>query len=270
MSDRTVIWFRDVFVIVLVIYVVSSVAMAPWANLKPDMSYSDSCQTGCPPVMIFPENGYYHYKDELTFDWNPISIDYWVVIEDENSDIILSENVTDMTTFTTSKVVAGNYTSSVFFKGISGAFDSDDYPLVYSTEHKLESSSKITLIWADTEVTYNIQIKLVEDPDILSEYHPVVHEVSGLESNSYEYSDFDPGHTYFWSVSGSANFTDSVGNRLGFESDLSTEYEVNIDTTKFLAFELFNDWDLPFILLGVLMVIALQAGVFLAREEKDD
>ena len=71
-------------------------------------------------------------------------------------------------------------------------------------------------------------------------------------------------------MSGSTNFTDSVGNRLGFESDLSTEYEVNIDTTKFLAFELFNDWDLPFILLGVLMVIALQAGVFLAREEKDD
>ena len=111
---------------------------------------------------------------------------------------------------------------------------------------------------------------MVEDPDILSEYHPVVHEVSGIESTSYEYSDFDPGHTYFWSVSGSANFTDSVGNRLGFESVLSTEYELNIDTTKFLAFELFNDWDLPFILLGVLMVIALQAGVFLAREEKDD
>ena len=88
MSDRTIIWFRDAFVIVLVIQVVSSVAMAPWANLKPDMSYSDSCETGCPPVMVFPENGYYHYKDELTFDWNPISIDYLVVLEDENSVII--------------------------------------------------------------------------------------------------------------------------------------------------------------------------------------
>ena len=46
--------------------------------------------------------------------------------------------------------------------------------------------------------------------------------------------------------------------------------DVNIDTTKFLAFELFNNWEVPFLLLGVMMVIALQAGVFLAREEKDD
>ena len=45
---------------------------------------------------------------------------------------------------------------------------------------------------------------------------------------------------------------------------------MNIDTTKFLAFELFNNWEVPFLLLGVMMVIALQAGVFLAREEKDD
>tara|TARA_B100000676_G_scaffold1061_1_gene970 strand:+ start:4294 stop:5109 length:816 start_codon:yes stop_codon:yes gene_type:complete len=271
MSDRTVIWFRDAFVIVLVIYVVSSVAMAPWGNLKPNISYSDSCEPGCPPVMVFPENGYYHYKDELTFDWNPISIDYLIVLEDDdNGGIVLSANVTDKTSFTTSKIVAGNYTSSVFFKGISGSFTSDDYPLIYSEEHNLESSSKITLLWAETGVTYNIQIKLVEDPDILPDYHPVVHEVSGLESTSYEYSDFTPGHTYFWSVSGSANFTDNVGNRFGFESEMSTEFELNIDTTKFLAFELFNDWDLPFILLGVLMVIALQAGVFLAREEKDD
>ena len=33
---------------------------------------------------------------------------------------------------------------------------------------------------------------------------------------------------------------------------------------------LFNDWEVPFLLLGVMMVVALQAGVFLAREEKDD
>jgi NADH:ubiquinone oxidoreductase subunit 6 (subunit J) len=37
-----------------------------------------------------------------------------------------------------------------------------------------------------------------------------------------------------------------------------------------LAFELFNNWEVPFILLGVMMVIAMQAGVFLAREELND
>ena len=45
---------------------------------------------------------------------------------------------------------------------------------------------------------------------------------------------------------------------------------MNIDTTKFLAYELFNNWEVPFILLGILMVVALQAGVFLAREETND
>ena len=55
-----------------------------------------------------------------------------------------------------------------------------------------------------------------------------------------------------------------------FISEYSEFRDVNIDTTKFLAYELFNDWEVPFILLGVLLVIALQAGVFLAREERDD
>ena len=43
-----------------------------------------------------------------------------------------------------------------------------------------------------------------------------------------------------------------------------------MDTTKFLAYELFSNWEVPFVFLGILMVIALQAGVFLAREELND
>ena len=57
---------------------------------------------------------------------------------------------------------------------------------------------------------------------------------------------------------------------MGFVSESSNARELNIDTTKFLAYELFNNWEVPFILLGVLMVVALQAGVFLAKEETND
>ena len=57
---------------------------------------------------------------------------------------------------------------------------------------------------------------------------------------------------------------------MGFVSESSNERELNIDTTKFLAYELFNNWEVPFIFLGILLVIALQAGVFLAREETND
>jgi len=270
MSDRTVIWFRDAFVLTLVIYVVYSVASAPWSNLKTEDSLSDSCETGCPPRLIFPEDGYYHYNSDLTFNWAPVSVEYQVIFEDENGIAISSDNVTDQTTFMTSKLVAGNYTSFVYFKGIYGSYAAEEYPLLVTDEHDLDSSSKITLIWAAAEMTYDVEIKMEEDSDILPIYHPIVHEAKGLEYTSYQFSDFKPGKTYFWSVTGSTNFTDSVGNQLGFISETSIIRELNIDTTKFLAFELFNNWALPFILLGVLMVIALQAGVFLAREEKDD
>ena len=270
MSNRTIIWFRDASVIILVIYVVSAVALAPWSNLKPTDSVSDSCATGCPPSLDFPENGYYHYKNELTFTWKPVSVVYLVEFQDENFETIISQNITDTNTFRTSKLVSGNYTSFVFFKGISGAYSSEAFPLIFSEEHKLNSSSKVDLIWAESIVSYNIQIKLQEDSDVSSSYHPIVHEANIFDSTSYDYSDFSAGNTYIWSVVGITNFTDSLGNKLGFESERSLDREVNIDTTKFLAFELFEDWALPFILLGVLMVIALQAGVFLAREEKDD
>lgn len=270
MSDRSVIWIRDALVIILVIYVVSSVALAPWSNLKTIDSVSDSCENGCPPVLTFPENGYYHYKDELTFSWNPVVVEYMFVLEDDEDNTLLQQNLTGETTFTTSKLVSGNYSSFVYFKGISGSYESEDYPLLSSDNHFLASSSKVTVVWGAAEINYNLQIKLEEDSDISYVYQPVIHEVNGLEETTYQYSDFEAGKTYYWSVKGVTNFTDIVGNQFGYASESSFERELNIDTTKFLAFALFNDWDLPFILLGVLMVIALQAGVFLAREEKND
>ena len=83
-----------------------------------------------------------------------------------------------------------------------------------------------------------------------------------LADSKYTYSEFIRGETYSWTVYA----VDSEG----FTSEYSEVRNVNIDTTKFLAFELFNNWEVPFILLGVMMVIAMQAGVFLAREEPND
>ena len=270
MSDRSVIWFRDALVIILAIYVVSSVAFAPWANLKYTDSLSNSCETGCAPLIVFPDDGYYHYKDEITFEWKSVSVEYNFILKGDNDNIITNENITNQYVFTTSKLLAGNYTTYVYFKGISGTYTSEENSLLVFDEHQLTSPSKITLAWSPVTITYNLQIKLEKDSEILPIYQPVIHEVEGLELTTYEFSDFEAGKTYYWSVKGVVNFSDSVGNSLGYVSEASSERELNIDTTKFLALVLFNDWDLPFILLGVLMVIALQAGVFLAREEKND
>ena len=69
MPSRTTIWFRDAFVIIFALYVVVSIAMVPWSNLKISEPASTTCPTGCSPSINFPENNYHHYDDSLTFDW---------------------------------------------------------------------------------------------------------------------------------------------------------------------------------------------------------
>ena len=65
MPSRATIWFRDAFVIIFAIYVVASIAMVPWSNLKISNPASTSCPTGCHPSINFPENNYHHYDDSL-------------------------------------------------------------------------------------------------------------------------------------------------------------------------------------------------------------
>ena len=74
MSNQSVIWVRDALVITLSIYVVFSIAMAPWNNLKSEEPLSTTCETGCAPVINYPEDGYYHHKDSIVFEWNSVSV----------------------------------------------------------------------------------------------------------------------------------------------------------------------------------------------------
>jgi len=254
MPSRTTIWFRDAFVVFFAIYVVVSIAMVPWSNLKMASSVSTTCPTGCPPTINFPENNYHHYDDSLIFDWDGVSVTYSAVIKDLNNETVHEANLTDITSTTSARLKEGNYTSTIFYKGIWG---SNISRILVTDNHALDSSSKITLEWANVNVTYTLQIREYKETDV-----PIIHEVFGLIETSYEYSDFKEGNEYAWSVFAVDDFD--------IKSEASTQQDLRIGTTKFLAFMLFNEWELPFLLLGVMMVIALQAGVFLAREEKDD
>ena len=141
-------------------------------------------------------------------------------------------------------------------------------PLLLTQQHTTTTASKFTVNWPMVDVTYGLIINLNEQVSadkydtIYLDSFSLVHKIDNLEETKYTYSEFIRGETYSWTVYA----VDSEG----FTSEYSEVRSVNIDTTKFLAFELFNDWEVPFILLGILMVIALQAGVFLAREERDD
>ena len=257
MSSRTIIWVRDALVITLSIYVVFSIAMAPWNNLKSDEPLSTTCETGCAPVINYPEDGYYHHKDSIVFEWHSVSVGYRFTVLNSTGHVFHDENLTGITTSTTNRLPVGDYTSFVYYKGIVGSLLGDNEFLLHNEDHSLASSSKIAVVWAPVEITYGIEIREHKATEIL-----IIHQTEGLVQTSYEFQDFDNGKTYSWSV--------YAVDSMGFVSESSNARELNIDTTKFLAYELFNNWEVPFILLGILMVVALQAGVFLAREETND
>ena len=257
MSNRNVVWVRDALVIILSIYVVFSIVMAPWDNLRSEEALPTTCETGCPPVIKYPDDGYYHYKNSIVFEWNSVSLGYRFTVLNSTGHVFHDENLTGVTSSMTNRLPTGNYTSFVYYKGIGGSLFVDNEPLLRNENHFLVSPSKITLVWAPVEVTYGIEIREHKATEIL-----IVHQADGLNQSSYEFKDFTNGKTYSWSV--------YAVDSMGFVSESSNERELNIDTTKFLALELFSNWEVPFILLGVLMVVALQAGVFLAREETND
>ena len=236
MSSRSVIWVRDALVITLSIYVVFSIAMAPWNNLKPEETLSTTCETGCAPVINYPEDGYYHHKDSIVFEWNSVSVGYQFTVLNSTGHVFHDENLTGVTTSTTNRLPVGDYTSFVYYKGIVGSLLGDNEFLLSNEDHSLASSSKITVVWAPVEITYGIEIREHKATEIR-----IVHQAEDLAQTSYEFQDFDNGKTYSWSV--------YAVDSMGFVSESSNARELNIDTTKFLAYELFNNWEVPFILL---------------------
>jgi hypothetical protein len=123
---------RDALVITLSIYVVFSIAMAPWNNLKIEETLSTTCETGCAPVINYPEDGYYHYKDSIVFEWDPVSVQYRFTVLNGTGDVFHDETLTDVTTSTTNRLPAGNYTSFVYYKGMVGSLF--DYEIIEGDE----------------------------------------------------------------------------------------------------------------------------------------
>ena len=219
MPSRTTIWFRDAFVIIFAIYVVVSIAMVPWSNLKITEPASTSCPTGCSPSINFPEDNYHHYDDSLIFNWNAVAVTYRTEIVDSEGQIVFETNLTEFNSTTSSRLKIGNYTSSVYYTGIAGSNFSE---LIKTDDHQLDSSSKITLQWDKIGVTYTIQIRKFDDEnrDV-----PIIHQASNVTETLYEYSSFVEGEEYVWTV--------FAVDDLGFSSESSSDRDLRIGTTKF-------------------------------------
>jgi len=80
----------------------------PWSNLKPAESSAVTCQTGCAPIIDYPEDGYYHYKDSIVFEWKPVSVGYHFIVLDSEGMAVHNENLTGVITSTTKRLPEGN------------------------------------------------------------------------------------------------------------------------------------------------------------------
>ena len=152
--------------------------MVPWSNLKISEPSPSTCPGGCPPSINFPDNKYHHYDDSLTFDWNSVSVTYWVLIEDFEDEIVYEANITNDNSTISSRLKVGNYTSSIYYTGIIG---SNISLLIQSDNHQVDASSKITLSWEKVDVTYTIQIREYKETDV-----PIIHEASNLSETFYD------------------------------------------------------------------------------------
>jgi hypothetical protein len=222
----------------LVLYVLATLALAPWAELTPADDGSD-------PYPLWPADGYQHHNNTLSFEWSALSVEYFMVLNSTDVEVV---NVTlaDAASYQTKRLMPDSYNWTAWYVPISGA----QPEIIASGNFSLYTSAKEILVWDAINLSYQFRILAVDGSTVNT------YEGEGL---SVDVSELESGNTYRWQV----RALDSNGHA----TDWSPLRSVEVGTTQFLAFEVFSEWELALLLTGMILVVALQAGVFLAREE---
>ncbi len=80
-------------------------------------------------MINYPEDGYYHHKDSIVFEWHSVSVGYRFTVLNSTGHVFHDENLTGITTSTTNRLPVGDYTSFVYYKGIVGSLLGDNESL---------------------------------------------------------------------------------------------------------------------------------------------
>ena len=233
---------RDTLVSILVMYVVIGLIFSPLQKLNE----AETIEEGVHPIL--PTDGFYHHNQTVLFEWTSATEMYKITVQNE-TETLLEEEVYGTSTYRTIRLNVDNYTYQIEFQPMNGA----DLQIIQSGNFSLENPSKHTFDWERITITYDIEIY---DGAVL------FREINGIETNETYVDGFANGVSYTWQVRAS--------DGEGTSSEWSNTYSVNVGTTHFLALELFNNWQMSFVLIGMILVIALVGGVFLARREEDD
>ena len=223
----------------LVLYVLATLALAPWAELTP-------AEEGSDPYPLWPADGYQHHNSTLHFEWSALSVEYSDMVLNSTGVVAVNVTLVDETSYQTKRLVPDFYTWVAWYTPI----DSAPTEIIASGIFSLNASAKQALEWDTVSVSYQFPL-LAVDGSTVSAY-----EGAGLHT---EVSDLELGSIYRWQ----GRALDSNGHA----TDWSLARSIDVGTTQFLAFEVFSEWELALLLTGMILVVALQAGVFLAREE---
>ena len=223
----------------LVLYVLSTLALAPWAELTP-------AEEGSDPYPLWPADGYQHHNSTLRFEWSALSVEYLVMVFNSTGAEVVNITLADAASYQTKRLVPDYYTWVTWYVPISGA----QSEIVAGGIFILNTSAKQILDWDAINISYQFRLLAVDGSTVNA------HESDGLRA---DVSDLESGSVYRWQI----RALDSNGHT----TDWSQVRSVEVGTTQFLAFEIFSKWELALLLTGMILVVALQAGVFLAREE---
>ena len=233
---------RDGLLWALVLYVVATVMLAPWSEL------GAPAESGSDPQPLGPAEGYQHHNTTARFTWSSLAVSYELQVSNSTGVAVESQNLTDELSYQTRRLLPDDYAWVAQYFPVDGA----PAEIVASGIFSLDASAKQLLEWEPVAVSYQFRLLAVDGGTISS------YEGTALHA---EASDLEPGSAYYWQV----RALDSNGHA----TDWSLPRSIEVGTTQFLAFEVFSEWELALLLVGMILVVALQAGVFLAREERE-
>jgi len=233
---------RDTLVSILAIYIVIGLIFSPLHQLNEDVVAGETLRP------LKPVDGFYHHNRTVLFEWTAITETYRVTIQN-STETVVDEEIYGISSYKTKRLNPDSYTYEIGFQPVDGTA----MRTIQSGNFNLENASKQTLTWDGVPIVYDIAI-----------YDGAVpfKEINDVSSNSTYVEGFKNGVSYTWQVRASDGG--------GTASEWSETYSLNVGTTHFLALELFNNWQMSFVLIGMILVVALIGGVFLARRENDD
>ena len=236
-------WLRDGLLWALVLYVVATVMLAPWGDLNSPHS------TGNDPQPLEPADGYQHHNTTVRFTWSSLAVNYELQVINSTGAVVASQNLTGESSYQTRRLMPDDYTWVAWYLPIDGA----PAEIVATGIFSLDSSAKQLLEWDAVAVSYDFRLLPAPGAE-------PVRELAGTPVLKADVEGLDEGTEYWWQV----RAQDSNGHA----TDWSLPRSIEVGTTQFLAFEVFSEWALALLLVGMILVVALQAGVFLAREER--